>query len=316
MRIVFMGSAPISCVSLAALLAEDAFQVVAAVTQPDRARGRRLQVQDGPVKSMALAADIPVHAPERVNTRDSVELIRGFAPDVIAVIAYGQILKRDLLQLAPAGCVNVHTSLLPKYRGAAPIQWAVAHGNRESGVTTMQMDRGMDTGDILLQTPVAIGPEDSAGDLHDALALEGARLLVRTLHALHAGTLLPRPQVEADASYAPKMSKADGRIDWAMTASEIHDRVRGFYPWPGSSCVIPGEGKPDTRMLKVHQVRVVEGEGEPGSVIDVSTPGGPIVAAGAGAVQLLAVQPAGRKTMSGDDFLRGHAMQVGERMQA
>ena len=245
----------------------------------------------------------------------SIHVIRGFAPDVIAVIAYGQLLKSKLLELAPYGCVNVHTSLLPKYRGAAPIQWAVAHGNTVSGVTTMQMDEGMDTGDILLQTPVPIGAQDTAGDLHDVLAVEGGRLLVETLRGLREGTLVPRAQVASDATFAPKLLKMDGRIDWTMTATEIANRVRGFCPWPGSFGRLPGTGHPDSRILKVHRVCVVEGAAAPGMVIGVSG-AGPTVATGQGAVQLISVQAAGRKTMSGSDFLRGHALRVGARMDA
>ena len=315
MRVVFMGSAPISCVSLEALLADADVDVVGVVTQPDRASGRKLQVRPGPVKALAESRGIAVLAPERVNTPDAIAAIRAFAPDLIAVLAYGQILKRDLLEMAAYGCINVHTSLLPAYRGAAPIQWAVANGDSESGVTTMQMDAGMDTGDILLQTRVAIGPEDTAGDLHDALAVAGAGLLVDTLQGLRAGTLTPRPQDAASATYAPKLKKSDGRIDWTLPAAAIHNRVRGFFPWPGCSCYLSGEAPLDQRVLKVHRARVVDATGQAGTVIDISA-GGPTVAASQGAIQLLRVQPAGRKAMSGDEFLRGHTLQVGERMDA
>ncbi|MFT5239259.1 MAG: methionyl-tRNA formyltransferase [Kiritimatiellia bacterium] len=315
MRVLFMGSAPISCVSLEALLADADVNVVGVVTQPDRASGRKLQVRLGPVKALAESRGIPALAPERVNTPQAIAEIRAFAPDLIAVLAYGQILKRDLLEMAAYGCINVHTSLLPAYRGAAPIQWAVANGDSESGVTTMQMDAGMDTGDILMQTRVAIGPEDTAGDLHDTLAVAGAGLLVDTLQGLRAGTLTPRPQDAASATYAPKLKKSDGRIDWTLPAAAIHDRVRGFFPWPGCSCYLSGEAPLDQRVLKVHRARVVDATGEAGTVIDISA-GGPTVAASQGAIQLLRVQPAGRKAMSGDEFLRGHTLQVGERMDA
>lgn len=314
MRVVFMGSAPISCVSLEALLADSACEVVGVVTQPDRARGRKLQVHAGPVRVLAEANGVPVHAPERVNRSDSTDLIASWAPEVIAVTAYGQILKDALLTMAPLGCINVHTSLLPKYRGPAPIQWAVATGETESGVTTMQIDAGMDTGDILLQTVVAIGPDDTAGVLHDTLAEAGARLLVETLRDARAGRCKAQAQAEGDATYAPKLSKQDGVIDWGGSAQKIHDRVRGFNPWPGCSCVLPGDAARDRRLLKVHRTRVTDGHGEPGTVIDISG-GGPTVAANEGAVQLVSVQPAGRKMMSGDDFLRGYALHVGEQME-
>ncbi len=315
MRVVFMGSAPISCVSLNALLADAQCEVVGVVTQPDRARGRKLKVRPGPVRVLAESHGIPVHAPERVNRQESTDVIAGWSPDVIALFAYGQILKDTLLGMAPMGCINVHTSLLPKYRGAAPIQWAVVDGETESGVTTMLVDAGMDSGDILLQTVVPIGPDDIAGELNDTLAQAGGELLVQTLHERHAGTLVSQMQDHASATRAPKLSKADGRIQWADSAQAIHNRVRGLNPWPGCSCVLPGEGPADRRLLKVHRTRVVDGAGEPGTVIDISA-GGPTVATNEGAVQLVSVQPAGRKAMSGDDFLRGHALQLGERMEA
>lgn len=314
MRVVFMGSAPISCVSLSALLEDSQCEVVGVVTQPDRASGRNLQVTPGPVRLLAETHGIPVHAPERVNRQASIDVIAGWSPDVIVVLAYGQILKAALLSMARLGCINVHTSLLPKYRGAAPIHWAVVNGETESGVTTMQMDAGMDTGDILLQAVVPIGPDDTAGELHDALAEVGARLLVQTLHERDTGVWVPRAQDHGSATYAPKLSKADGRIKWHETAQDVHNRVRGFNPWPGASCVLPGKGPAEARMLKVHRTRITAGAGEPGTVIDISR-GGPTVATMDGAVQLVSVQPAGRKTMSGDDFLRGHSVRMGERLE-
>ncbi len=306
MRVVFMGGAELSCPSLEILAADARFNVTGVVTQPDRPRGRKLVTAANRVKETALAHGLPVISPERVNCDEGLSCLAEWAPDVIAVVAFGQFLSTSILELPPHGCVNVHTSLLPRYRGAAPIQWAVANGDTVTGVTTMLIDEGMDSGDILLQREVAIGPEETAGELHDRLAVLGADLLAETLAVLAAGEVRPVKQDESLVTFAPKLKKTDGNIDWQRPAPAIVDRVRGFNPWPGSFCYAPGGGDP----LKVHRAAIAEGLGTPGQILSVSD--GLVVAAGEGAVRLETVQPAGRREMSGADFLRGHPLNTGD----
>lgn len=313
MRIVFMGSAELACASLDAVHARAADEVVGVVTQPARPRGRRLQEQPCPAAAHAETLGLPVLTPENVNTTDSLDALRALRPELVVVVAYGQILRAPLLALPPQGSINVHTSLLPRYRGAAPIQWAIVNGETETGVTTMRIAARMDAGDILQQRVVPIGPEDTAGSLHDRLAGAGAELLDRTLDALADGTLTATPQVEADATYAPKLSKADGRIDWHSPAPAIYNRVRGFNPYPGCFCYAPrGADAP----LRVHAVRVEHApvSAPPGRVLACDDEG-PLITAGEQAVRLCAVQPAGGKRMSGAAWLRGHALAPGDEVE-
>ena len=308
MRAVFMGSAPLSCPSLEVAL--EMCDVSAIVTQPDRPRGRSLKLCECAVKARASDRVGTVLTPERVNEPSSIEAIAALQPDVIVVVAYGQILRQALLDLPTLACINVHTSLLPRYRGAAPIQWAIANGETETGVTTMHMDAGMDTGDIILQQAVPIGPEDTAADLHDRLAVEGGALLRRTLEGLAAGNLPRMPQDDAAATMAPRLSKADGNVDWSRPAREIHCRVRGFNPWPGSVCRTPA-GK----RLKLWRVieTTVATEQSPGTVVAFDE-GHPIVATGEGGIQLLDVQPEGGKVMDGAAYVRGHALALNDQL--
>ncbi|MBL7077227.1 MAG: methionyl-tRNA formyltransferase [Kiritimatiellae bacterium] len=308
MRAVFMGSAPLSCPSLEVVL--EMCDVVAVVTQPDRPRGRSLKVCECAVKARAGDRVGTVLTPARVNEPASVEAIAALQPDVIVVVAYGQILRQPLLDLPSLACINVHTSLLPKYRGAAPIQWAIANGETETGVTTMYMDAGMDTGDIILQQAVPIGAEDTAANLHDRLAVEGGALLKRTLEHLTTGNLPRVPQDDAAATMAPRLTKADGDVDWSRPAREIHSRVRGFNPWPGSVCrTVAG------KRLKLWRVTEspLETDAVPGTV--VAFDGGiPVVATGKGSVQLLEVQPEGGKVMDGAAYVRGHALALNDQL--
>ncbi len=308
MRALFMGSAPLSCPSLDVLLG--ATEVVGVVTQPDRPRGRSLKVCECAVKAVASGRVKTVLTPERVNSPDSLAAIVALAPDVIVVVAYGQILHQALLDLPPLGCINVHTSLLPRYRGAAPIQWAIANGETWTGVTTMYMDAGMDTGDIILQQPVAIGPEETAAELHDRLAVAGGLLLRKTLADVAAGHAPRTPQDNGAATMAPRLKKSDGKVDWSRPAAELHNRVRAFHPWPGSVCLTPA-GK----RLKLWRVEQVPGEvnAAPGVVVSID-PDGPVVATGAGAVRLLAVQPEAGKVMDGAAYVRGHALARGDQL--
>jgi methionyl-tRNA formyltransferase len=316
MRIVFMGSAEFACEPLERLAGGGIGEVVAVITQPDRPSGRGLSVSPCPVRRCALKLGIPTLTPEKLNDRASVESIRSLIPDVIVVVAYGQILKPDILGMPRLGCVNIHASLLPKYRGAAPIQWAVANGEQRTGVTAMFMNERMDAGDVILQREVAIAANDTAGTLHDKLAKEGGLALVDALTALVSGKAVRIPQAEAEATYAPKLKKEDGRIDWTRPAEEIHNRIRAFNPWPRCFCrrremaeaAKKGAG---SLIMQVLRSAVESGQGKPGEVLEVEGEG-PLVAAGTGAVRLLEVQPVGKKAMSGAAFICGHHLQKGD----
>ena len=302
MRIVFMGSADFSCPSLVLLAKNACDSVVGVVTQPDRQKGRGLKLCASPVKQIAPAG-AAVMTPANVNSPDTVEALRRLTPDLVVVVAYGQILKRELLTMPPLGCVNVHASLLPRYRGAAPIQWAIANGDAETGVTTMFMSEGMDEGDILLQRRIAIGPGDTGGTLHDKLAPLGADLLGETVENIRGGRARRIRQPESGVVHAPKLDKTDGKIDWTMRAGQIRDRVRGFNPWPCCFCGLPGLSGGALRVLRVG---IGNGSGRSGDVLAWDEPG-PLIAAGDGAVRLLEVQPVGGKAMTGAEYVRGHA---------
>lgn len=303
MRIIFMGSAGFACPCLERLLVSSQDQVVAVVTQPDRPKGRKLELAPCPVKEYLGTRHVPVLTPERINSPGSLSALRAFNPDMIVVVAYGQMLKADLLAMPPLGCINVHGSLLPRYRGAAPIQWAVANGDPVSGVTTMYMDAGMDSGDMILKSEVPIAPSDTGGSYHDKLAAAGAALLWDTLELIRAGRAPRTPQDHALATLAPKLKKSDGKLDWHLPARVLHDHVRGFNPWPGSFCELPGKAG---RTLKVLATRIEPGRGEPGTLLETAGDG-PLIQTGDQAIRLLEVQPEGRKPMSGSAFLCGYS---------
>jgi len=295
----------LSCPSLQALADADGIEVVGAVTQPDRPKGRNLAMSESPVKTLAVKLGIPVLTPENVSAPDSVAFLSELGPDLAAVAAYGQILKPCVLELPPLGCINVHASLLPKYRGAAPIQWAIANGEKVTGVTIMFMAAGMDTGDIITQTRVEIGEAETGGELHDRLGTVGARALIEALSLFAAGNVPRREQDDSEATYAPKLRKADGEIDWTLAARDLYNRVRAFNPWPCCRCRLGGHS------LRVLAARMEDAAGEPGTVLDVSG-NGPLVAAGEGSVRLVEVQPEGKKPMDGAAYLRGHKLEVGK----
>jgi methionyl-tRNA formyltransferase len=313
MRIVFMGSARLGLAALERLRTERHGEELAGVVcQPERPRGRRLHPAPCPVGAAVEEWGLPVLTPERVNAPDSMAAIRALRPDVIVVIAYGQFLKQALLDLPKHGCLNLHASLLPRYRGAAPIQWAIAAGETETGVTAMRMNARMDAGPILKQSRVTIGPEETGGVLHDRLALTSAELLDDTLRDLRADRLTPRAQDDAQATFAPKLTKADGRIDWRLHAVALANRVRGFHPWPICWCRVPGEhGMGD---LRIHAARAEDGAGRPGTVLAADGEG-PLVATGEGALRLCRVQPAGRRVMTGSVYLAGHRIRVGDGLE-
>lgn len=305
-----MGSAPLACGALEALLAAGRDTVVGMVSQPDRPKGRRLEISECPAKTYAGARSIPLFSPEKVNAPESVELLSGLKPDLIVVVAYGQILRPALLTLAPYGCVNVHASLLPKYRGAAPIAWAIARGEEKTGVTTMFLNERMDAGDLIDQEEVAIEPGETAGSLQARLAVIGGRLLVKTIASIFAGTAMRTPQNEALVTYAPKLTKVDGRINWRWSAREICNRIRAFDPWPGGYCELPeGSGN----FVKIERAEPVDlpGEAPPGLLC-----GGRnslVIRAGEGAVLCRMVRPQGGKSMDGAAYLRGHPANEGDR---
>lgn len=311
LRIVFMGTAELSCASLQALIAAPDFKVQAVVTQPDRPKGRDLKLQPTPVKELALRENLPVLQPEKARSESFLEELRALAPELIAVAAYGQILPRSILDLPRLGCLNVHTSLLPKYRGPGPIQWAILNGDAETGVTIMKIDVTLDTGDIVAQESTPIGPEDDSAILHDRLAKMGAELLVRTIPEYVAGKVRPRPQPAEGVSYARKITKQDGRIDWQQEAGVIWNRVRGLVPWPGAYTYLPG--LPQPHLLKVWQAEVAQQSGTPGEILQADK-NGVVVACGAEALRILVLQREGGRRLKAHEFLAGHALQPGLRL--
>ena len=305
LRVVFMGTPDFAVPCLETLLGLGC-QVVGVVSQPDRRKGRGRKVVRTPVAACADAHGVPVHQWPRLRNI-SYETLKGLAPDLMVVTAYGKILPQRYLDLPRFGCINVHASLLPKLRGAAPIQWSVVRGHRRTGVAIMQMDAGMDTGDVALMLEADIGPDETAGELHDRLSVLGGQALRQAIERLCAGTLVFAAQDHDGATLAPMLKKSDGVLDWSAPARAVHDRVRGLSPWPGA--YVPRDEGP----LKIHRTRVVEGEGVPGTVI-AHDPDGPRVACGEGAVVLLRVQRPGRKAVSGADLLNGSPLPVGSRL--
>ena len=300
MRIVYMGTPRFAVPALELLAGCGRHDVVAVVTQPDRPRGRHLQLAPCPVKEAALARGLSVLTPERIA--DALDALTALRPDLIAVAAYGQFIPRPVRELAPKGCINIHPSLLPKYRGAAPIQWAVANGDRETGVTIMHVARVMDSGDIILQRPFPIPAEARAADLEPQLAQVGADMLLEAIDLLAAGTAPRIVQDESRVTIARKLAKEDGHIDWKRPAREIANRVRGFSPWPGCQFVHAGSA------VKVLRAGAQEVGGAPGTLIDDT----PAVACGEGSLQLLEVQPEGRRAMPAVDWLRGARLKSGD----
>ena len=302
--LVFMGTPEFAVASLRGLLAAKA-PISLVVTQPDRPKGRGKKIVAPPVKLLAEAQGIAVYQPPKVKSGEAIERIAALDPACIVVVAYGQLLPAEILALPQLGAVNVHASLLPKYRGPAPIHWALIRGEEKTGITTMLMDTGMDTGDILLQREVPIGPKDTAGTLHDRLAEEGAKLLVETLHLLKKGTVVPRAQDDSQASLAPMLVKEDGEIDWNEEAKKICCRIRGLDPWPGGFTFWQG------KRLKLFgcQPLAKARQAKPGTVIAVNE-GGLEVASGKGAVLIKTLQLEGRRSLPVADFLRGYSLQV------
>ena len=302
---VFMGTSRFATPILQSLY--DHYGLVAVVTQPDRPRGRGRVVSMSEVKQRVLELGVAVHQPERVRDAAFVDKIREMTPELIVVAAYGQILPGSLLSIPPMGCINVHGSLLPKYRGAAPIHWALAQGESETGVTTMLMDEGMDTGPFFLKRVVPIHPEDTAGSLQERLAVAGAALVIETIEGIKQGDLHPTPQDEREASYAPPVKKRDGWMTWSDPARTLHHRIRAVNPWPGAFTRLRG------KMLKIFWAEVDEkaGEGQPpGCVVDAGADG-IRVATGKGHLILKDVQLEGKRRLPVQEFLLGYRVEAG-----
>lgn len=302
MRIVFMGTPDFAVPSLQALI-DAGHEVCAVYTQPDKPQGRKQILTAPPVKELALQHHIPVYQPATLKNEEEQEKLRALAPEVIIVVAYGKLLPKAVLDIPPRGCINVHGSLLPRWRGAAPIQWSVIAGDEKAGVTTMQMAEGLDTGDMLLTYETEIGARETAGELFDRLAQAGAELLVRTLVELDSIT--PRPQDDSRSCYAHMLDKQMAVIDWAKSAREIDCLIRGLSPWPVALTTLDGA------RFKIYAAEPVPGTGRPGEVLVSDPKKGLTVACGAGALALHEVQLVGGKRMKSADFLRGHAIQTG-----
>ena len=303
MRVVFMGTPDIAATCLKKILA-DGFDVVGVYTQPDRPKGRHMKLVASPVKEVAAAAGIPVFQPEHFREEETVTELRELKPDICAVVAYGRILPQKVLDVPPLGCINIHASLLPKYRGSAPYQWAVLDGLAQTGVTAMYLCREMDAGDIIDVSKTPIGENETAGGLLDRLAVLGAELLSKTLRRVEGGKVPAVPQNEAEVSYAPMLDKSICPIDWTKTAQQVHNHVRGLHPWPVATMELQG------KTFKVHATHVVEGSGRPGEILGL-TKTGLRIACGEGAVEILSLQAEGGKRMAAPDYFRGHPLERG-----
>ena len=314
MRVVFMGTPEFAVPTLQHLVNSD-YSVVGVVCQPDRPSGRGRKIQFGPVKTFALSQNLSVVQPEKMKGPAFLETLRSWNPDVIVVAAFGRILPEVMLNLPPKGCLNVHGSLLPKYRGAAPIQWAVMNGESETGVTIMVMDAGMDTGPILEQAVMPISGEDTAGDVAIRMAEMGGGLLVSILQKWKAGTIVAQPQNESEATLAPILKKDDGLLDWSQSAQTLANRIRGLSPWPGGYTFVEGERwgiwKIQVEDLEGNSGRPSKNTGMlPGTILSVSKQG-IHVQTGQGILHLIDIQPANKKRMAVADYLAGHRIAVG-----
>ena len=302
-RVAFMGTPELARVVLARIADDPGYELCAVVAQPDRPAGRSLELKPPAVKVEALARGLPLFQPERARQPDFLEQVRSWAPQVLVVAAYGQILPQALLDIPLHGCLNLHTSLLPRWRGAAPIQWAIASGDAETGVTLMRMDAGLDTGPIVSVSRTPIRPEDTSATLHDRLALLGGQLLLDTLPGYLAGSIRPTPQPVEGVTLARKITREDGRIDWTRPAIELWHHLRGFTPWPGLHAMLPVE--PKAKLLKVLSAHPGELHGTPGSVI--TGPGGElVVACGSGSLHITELQLEGGRPQTAAQFLAGN----------
>jgi methionyl-tRNA formyltransferase len=316
LRVVFAGTPEFSVPALDAI-AGSAHKLVGVITNPDRPAGRGKEPRPPAVKQAALDHDVPVYQPESMKGEEPPQRLRAWEPDVMVVAAYGQILPEAILQAPTYGCINIHASLLPKYRGAAPINRAIIEGESKSGITIMKMDEGLDTGPMLMKGSVSIGPQMTAGELHDELAQLGARLIVDALDRLVEGTLSETPQDDERASYAPKLATEDGRIDWSQPARRVADLVRGLNPWPGAFSHIESDDSSD--RIKFHRAHPVDGETDqpPGTVVRADARAGELViACGEAAVAIDRIQAPGGRAMGAGDFLNGYPLKPGDRFNS
>lgn len=312
MKIVFMGTPDFAVGALDAIV-EAGHQVTAVVTQPDKPKGRGKEMQMTPVKLCALSHGIPVFQPVKIKEPEAVEQLREYEADLFVVAAFGQILSEEILDMPKYGCVNIHASLLPKYRGAGPIQWSIINGEKVTGVTIMRMEKGLDTGDMLLRRSVEIAPDETADTLHDKLASVGAELIVEAIPKIEAGELTPEKQRDEDSSYAKMLTKAMGKIDWNMEAQKLDCLIRGLISWPGASTVFRG------KTLKIWEEEPVDAsavqsgiqDAAPGTVVLVEKDAF-YVQTGKGVLKVKAVQPEGKKRMAVKDFLLGYPVKAGE----
>jgi len=308
MRILFCGTPQFAVPTLKHLLAQSEFELLAVITQPDRRRDRGYQISPPPMKEVALAANLPVHQPEKIRAPEVQELLQSYSPDFIVIIAYGQIIPARLLTIPKFGWINLHASLLPKYRGAAPINWAIVNGETRTGLTTMRIDAGMDTGDILLQQELAIGATETAPELATRLSEAGPPLIAETLRGLAAGKITPRPQGHSQATLAPLLKRDDGRIDWNRPAQEVYNRMRGFTPWPGSHTVFRGH----SCHLWGEPVSNKKSDAPPGTLLPEDD-NLFVVCGNATVLRLSAVQLEGRKRVTALEFVNGARSKAGER---
>ena len=302
MRVVFMGTPDIAATCLQKIL-DDGFEVVGVYTQPDRPKGRGMKMVFSPVKELAISQNIPVFQPENFREDAVVEQLAALRPDVCAVVAYGRILPQRVLDIPTKGCVNIHASLLPQYRGSAPYQWAVLEGLKETGVTAQHMALKMDAGDIIDVAKTPIGENETAGELLDRLAVLGADLLSRVLTWFAADDVTGTPQDESQVTFAPMLDKSMCPIDWNKTAQQVHDQVRGLHPWPVATAKLGGT------LFKIHQTVVCDGSGKPGQILEL-TKTGLRVACGEGAVEIRSLQAEGGKRMAAPDYFRGHPLEI------
>ena len=306
MKIIFMGTPDFAAASLEALIASR-HEIQAVVTQPDKPKGRKGELTPSPVKVVAEGKGIKVYQPLQVRDEEFVKTLRAYNPDVIVVVAFGQIIPLSILKMPKFGCVNIHGSLLPKYRGAAPIQWAVLDGEKETGITTILMDEGIDTGDILLKKTIKIDMDETSGSLFDKLMALGAETILETLDELENGNLTPIKQGESPTAYAKMLTKAMGLIDFTRPAKELDCFVRGMDPWPSAYTLLSG------KTLKLWKVRAVEGSGKAGSVIGIGKERF-CIACGEGAIEVLEGQLEGKKRRSAGDFLKGSTLNIGQEL--
>ena len=302
MRVVFMGTPDIAATCLKKIL-EDGFDVVAVYTKPDRPKGRGMKMEISPVKQIAVEAGIPVFQPENFREEETVQQLRDLKPDVCAVVAYGRLLPQNVLDVPTYGCINIHASALPKYRGSAPYQWTVLDGQTETGVTAMYLVRKMDAGDIIEISKTTVGENETAGELLDRLAVLGADLLSKTLGRFASGEKVTATrQDESQVTFAPLLDKSMCPIDWSKTARQVHNQVRGLHPWPVATMELDG------KQFKVHETRVVPGHGVPGTVLELNK-NGLVIACGQDAVEIRSLQAEGGKRMRAPDYFRGHPLQ-------